>query len=79
MPNLDAIERILEEIRPEFDFSASEDFINDGMLDSFDVVTLVAEFEAAYSISIEGIDIIPENFQNIAAIRNLLKKCGVRA
>ncbi len=70
------IEGILSEIRPEFDFSTSEDFIGDGMLDSFDVVTLVSELENAYSISIEGVDILPENFQNIAAIGNLLEKCG---
>ena len=73
------IEEILTEIRPEFDFSASEDFIGDGMLDSFDVVTLVSELEKTFSISIEGVDILPENFRNIAAIRNLLEKCGVRA
>jgi hypothetical protein len=33
---------ILKEIRPEFDFSASSDFIGVGMLDSFDMVALIA-------------------------------------
>ena len=79
MPEMKTIEEILTEIRPEFDFSASEDFIGDGMLDSFDVVTLVSELEKTFSISIDGVDILPENFRNIAAIRNLLEKCGVRA
>lgn len=73
-----SIAEILSEIRPEFDFSISEDFIGDGMLDSFDVVTLVSELERAYLISIEGVDIVPENFQSIATIRNLLQKYRAR-
>ena len=36
------IKKILEEIRPEFNFAESEDFIEDGYLDSFDMVTLIA-------------------------------------
>jgi ribosomal protein S18 acetylase RimI-like enzyme len=68
------IEEVLKEIRPEFDFTASDDFISDGMLDSHDVVTLVADLDRAYGISIAGIDIVPENFQNIAAIEQLLRK-----
>lgn len=70
------IETILAEIRPEFDFSTSQDFIGDGMLDSFDMTVLVLELEKAFSISIEGIDILPENFKNLAAIGKLLKRYG---
>ena len=65
---------ILKGIRPEFDFTASQDFIGDGMLDSFDVVTLVSDLDKVYGISIAGVDIVPENFQNIAAIEKLLQK-----
>ena len=72
------IEEILKEIRPEFDFAASDDFIGDGMLDSFDVVTLVSELDKNYGISIDGVDILPEHFQNLAAIRALLEKHGVK-
>ena len=70
------IEGILKEIRPEFDFTASQDFVDDGMLDSFDIVTLVSDLEEAYGISISGLDIVPENFQNIASIQHLLQKYG---
>jgi acyl carrier protein len=72
------IEQILKEIRPEFDFSSSEDFIEDGMLDSFDVITLVSELDRTYAISIEGVDILPENFCSLSAIRRLLEKYGVK-
>lgn len=65
---------ILKEIRPEFDFTASSDFIADGMLDSFDVVTLVATLDKTYGISIDGMDIVPENFKNLETIETLLSK-----
>lgn len=71
---MNAVEKILTAIRPEFDFSGSKDFISDGMLDSLDVVTLVADLDKAYGISIPGIEIVPENFQNIAAIEQLVHK-----
>ena len=70
---------ILKEIRPEFDFATSQDFMSDGMLDSFDMVTLVSALDKNYGISIDGTDIVPENFQNIATITALIRKCGVQA
>jgi len=73
------VAEILQEIRPEFDFSASNDFMADGMLDSFDMVTLVSSLDKNYGISIQGTDIVPENFQNLETITGLLRKCGVQA
>lgn len=69
---------ILKEIRPEFDFTASDDFITDGMLDSFDVVTLVASLDKNFTISIPGVDIVPENFKNLETISALLRKSGAK-
>ena len=69
---------ILKEIRPEFDFTASNNFMEDGMLDSFDMVTLVSTLDTTYGISIQGTDIVPENFQNLQTIEALLRKCGVQ-
>lgn len=69
---------ILKEIRPEFDFTASNDFIEDGMLDSFDIVTLVSTLDKTYGISIQGVDIVPDNFKNLQTIEALLRKSGVQ-
>jgi acyl carrier protein len=69
---------ILKEIRPEFDFTTSTDFMADGMLDSFDMVTLVATLDQTFGISISGVDIVPENFRNLEAIAALLRKNGVQ-
>lgn len=66
---------ILNDIRPEFDFKEPVDnFIEAGMLDSFDLVTLVTSLDEAFAISIDGTDIVPENFSNIESILNLLNK-----
>lgn len=68
---------ILSEIRPEFDFKTSEDFIEDGYIDSFDLITLVATIEKEYGIKIKGTEIVPENFSNLDAISKLLESHGV--
>lgn len=68
---------ILTQLRPEFDFTQEGvDFIEEGMLDSFDIVALVSELDAAYGISIDGMDILPENFSSVEAIAALLVKNG---
>jgi acyl carrier protein len=68
---------ILNEIRPEFDFSKGEDFINQGMLDSFDIVNLVVALDKEFNISIDGMDILPENFSSVNKMATLLVKKGV--
>ena len=65
---------ILSEIRSEFDFATSSNFIEDGMLDSFDVVTLVTMLDEEFNISIEGTQVVPENFISVDSICSLLSK-----
>ena len=69
---------ILSNIRPEFDFTEEVNFIEEGMLDSFDVVTLVSDLDTTFGISIDGVDIVPENFSSVDSIINLLKKNGAQ-
>ena len=73
------IVKILTELRPEFDFTQEGvDFIEEGMLDSFDLVTLVSELDSTFGISIDGVDILPENFSSVDAIAALLVKNGAK-
>lgn len=69
---------ILTEIRPEFDFGQNLNFIEQGMLDSFDVILLVSKLDEKYGISIDGLDIVPDNFASVDSIRKLLNKKGIR-
>ena len=75
---MEQIKKILRELRPEFDFTSSNNFIEDGYLDSFDIVSLIAMIEENFNISIDGMDIIPENFINCEAILTLVKKNGAQ-
>lgn len=67
---------ILNDLRPEFDFTDDVNFIEEGMLDSFDVVSLVDELESQFNIKINGTDVIAENFSTLDKIEALVKKSG---
>lgn len=73
---MDKILSILNEARPEFDFALTANFIDNGMLDSFDIITVVTDLEEAFAIRIDGIDIVPENFDSVDAIKQLVLKYG---
>jgi acyl carrier protein len=73
----ETLNSVLREIRPEFDFTESADFIADGLLDSFDIVVLVSDLDKRYGISIDALEIVPENFRNLEAIGHLLAGHGV--
>lgn len=74
--NQKKILEMLKNIRPEYDFTTSENFIEDGLLDSFDMVTFVSDLENTYNIIIDGLDIIPENFATVDTILATVKKNG---
>ncbi len=75
----DPILELLQGIRPEEDYASSDDYFVDGLLDSLDLITLVSALDRRYGISIRGVDILPENFRSLAAIRALLARHGVAA
>ncbi|MBO4481913.1 MAG: acyl carrier protein [Bacteroidales bacterium] len=67
--------KILTELRPEFDFTQEGvNFIEEGMLDSFDVVTLVDSIEEEIGVAISGVDVLPENFCSIDAICQTIER-----
>ena len=66
--------KILTDLRPEFDFTTDVNFIEEGMLDSFDIVSLVDSIETEMGVSISGVDVLPENFCNVEAICKTIEK-----
>jgi acyl carrier protein len=66
--------RILEEVRPDIDFSAEKSLIDGGVLDSFDIITIVGEFNDAFDIEINVADLLPENFNSAEAMWELVTK-----
>ena len=64
---------ILKSIRDDVNFEESDNFIDDGLLDSFDIVTLVEEIEERFEIEMSGSDIVPDNFVSVSAIEKLVE------
>lgn len=67
---------LLNEIKPECEFEKSNNFIEDGLLDSFDIIELISKIEHEYGIIIDGLDVVPENFSTISQIEELIYKSG---
>lgn len=65
---------ILEQLRPDVDFENETGLIDSGILDSFDIVSLVSELNEAFDIEIQPNDLIPENFNSAKAILDLVEK-----
>ena len=65
---------ILKSIRSDIDFEKEENLVDDGIIDSFDVVSIVGELCDIYDISITAEDIEPENFNSAAAMLKLVER-----
>lgn len=71
---MEALLNILTELHPDVDFETARNLINDQILDSFDIVTLVAEIDGEYDVAIPAEELIPENFNSAQAIWALIEK-----
>ena len=66
--------KILNELRPDVDFENETGLIANGILDSFDIVSLIAEINDNFDIAISAEEITPENFNSAEAIWNLVER-----
>lgn len=71
---MEELMEILEDLRPDVDFENETGLIANGILDSFDIVSLVASLNDAFDIEIKPSDLIPENFNSAQAILALVEK-----
>ena len=74
---MDKLMQILREINPDIPFETEDALIDGGMLDSFDIVTLVAEIDDAYGVEIPAEALTPENFNSAKAIFALIQQLQV--
>ena len=65
---------ILEDIQPEVDFETCTDLIDGHHLDSLSILSLVAEMEEEFDITIPTVEIIPENFNSAEALFALITR-----
>lgn len=65
---------LLEDIRPDVEFEKEEKLIDDGVLDSLDIVSIMEGLENKFGIKIDIEDLEPENFNSAEAMINLIRK-----
>ena len=65
---------ILSDLHPDVDFASAAHLIDDGILDSFDIVTIVAEIDGEFDVQIPAEELIPENFNSATALWALVRR-----
>ena len=65
---------ILENLHPEVDFDTCTTLIDDKILDSFDIITIISEINEEFDVVIPAEEIVPENFNSAQALYALVKK-----
>ena len=67
------IMEILSEICPGIDFETETALIDDGLIDSLDIVAVVTELMEAFDVELGVDDLTPENFNSVEAIEELIE------
>ena len=65
---------ILQSVRPDVDFETEDALIDDEILSSFDIIAMVSEINVQYGIEIQVDDLLPENFNSVDAILELIER-----
>ena len=65
---------LLKGIRPDVDFENETALIDDGYLDSFDVVSIISEIDDVFGVQIRINELDPENFNSAEAIWTLIQR-----
>lgn len=65
---------LLKGVRDDIDFRECRTLIDEGILDSFDIVEIVNLIDEEYDIEVPAIEIVPENFNSVEAILNMIQR-----
>jgi D-alanine--poly(phosphoribitol) ligase subunit 2 len=65
---------ILGKLHQDVDFEDCETLIDDGVLDSFDIISLISEIDSEFDVTIPAEEIIPENFNSAKALYALIER-----
>ena len=71
---MDQLLELLKNIRPDVDFENETELIDEGILDSFDVVSIISEIDDTFGVQIRINELEPENFNSAEAIWSLIQK-----
>ena len=74
MKDMDKLMELLKGIRPDVDFETETALIDDGILDSFDVVSIISELDDEFGVQIRIAELDPDNFNSLQSIWSLVQK-----
>lgn len=69
---MEALLEILKNLHPEVDFNSCNTLVDDKIIDSFDIVTIISEINDEFDVVIPAEEIIPENFNSAQALYHLI-------
>ncbi len=71
---MEEILKILNDFRPDIDFQSKTNLIDEGLLDSLDIVNIISEFDSEFDIEIPVEEITPENFNSVQSMKKLIDR-----
>lgn len=73
---MDSLLEILQDLHPEVDFETCDTLVDDKIIDSFDIVSIISEINEEFDVVIPAEEIIPENFNSAEALYDLIQRLG---
>ena len=71
---MERLYEILEDIQPDVDFETTEQLIDNHVLSSLSILSLIAELEDEYDVTIPAVEIVPANFNSAKAMWALIQR-----
>ena len=71
---MDQLLEILNGLHPDVDYGTCSTLIDDKILDSFDIISIITEVSTQFDITIPASEIVPENFNSAQALWALIEK-----
>ncbi len=71
---LEQVIEVLEDVEEDVDYENETALVDGGVLDSFDILSIISALNDEFDISIPAKDIVPENFNSAAALRDLVER-----
>ncbi len=71
---MDELIEILEDIKPDVDYKNCENLIDGHYLDSLSIISLVAEIEDEFDVTVPAVEIVPKNFNSVKAMWSMIER-----
>ena len=65
--------KLIKKIKPNVDFTKEQALVDDGLLESLDIISIISEVAEVYGVLIPSDEIIPENFNSAEAMYELIE------